>query len=35
MSEEIQEKIQEEIEWPVWVGPDGATDEELYGPDND
>ena len=23
------------IEWPIWVGPDGATDEELYGPDND
>lgn len=30
-----KEEIQEEIPWPVWTGPDGATDEELYGPDND
>lgn len=24
-----------EIPWPVWVGPEGATNKELYGKDND
>ena len=32
---EIQEEIEAFDEWPIWVGPEGATDEELYGEDND
>lgn len=31
----MDKEEKEDIEWPIWVGPEGATEEELYGPDND
>ena len=32
---EMLRLLDESNTWPVWVGPEGATDKELYAPDND